>query len=105
MLCPDCHIPGSDVAISDIESGEAVYDWNIKQEEAVSDHEVKTLSGMLLAELLNVAENQPLFPGDTVSHAGAAELQKLRYIKRSANGRGDWVLTDLGKRMITRGKQ
>jgi hypothetical protein len=52
----------------------------------------------LMDELSNVAQNQPLWPGDTVSHAGADELCRLGLIKRSGEGNNYWVLTDDGLR-------
>ena len=50
----------------------------------------------LMEELGNVARNQPLWPGDTVSHAGAAELCRLGLIKRGGDGNNYWILTELG---------
>jgi hypothetical protein len=50
----------------------------------------------LMEELGNVALHQPLWPGDTVSHAGAYELCRLGLIRRHEDGGGHWVLTELG---------
>lgn len=45
-------------------------------------------------EFENVRKNQPLWPGDTINHAQAYELQRLKLIKRNAEG--NWVTTELG---------
>ena len=50
--------------------------------------------GAVLEELRNVAKNQPLWPGDTISPYTARECARLGWIERNADG--DWVTTPLG---------
>lgn len=50
-----------------------------------------------LEELANVAENYPLFAGDTISHATAAECARRGWIVRDAGG--DWIPTAEGLRV------
>jgi hypothetical protein len=50
----------------------------------------------LMEELGNVVKNQPLWPGDTVSHAGAYELQRLGLIRRCGEGNDYWCPTQQG---------
>lgn len=45
-------------------------------------------------ELANIYRNEPVFPGDTVSHSGAYLLSCLGWIRRWC-GR-DWILTARG---------
>ncbi len=52
----------------------------------------------LLEELRNVSKNEPLFAGDTISHATANELVAMRWAKRDANG--DFVVTDYGRHVL-----
>jgi hypothetical protein len=44
------------------------------------------------AEAMNIARNHPVFPGDTISHRTAAEVERRGWAKR--NDDGDWVPTD-----------
>ncbi len=43
----------------------------------------------LIEEYQNIMENQPVFPGDTISHSNAYELERRGLIKR--NEQGDWI--------------
>lgn len=45
-------------------------------------------------ELRNVSRGQPLWPGDTLSHATAKECEARGWTRRNAEG--GWVLTDAG---------
>lgn len=45
-----------------------------------------------LEEARNVARNQPVFPGDTISHATAEECARRGWIERDENGY--WVATE-----------
>ena len=56
----------------------------------------------LLEEARNIARNAPVFPGDTISHATARELERRGWIKRDANG--DWVPTDKCPWIVIAGK-
>ena len=44
-------------------------------------------------EARNIALNQPLFPGDTISHRTAKECARRGWAKRNENG--DWIATEL----------
>lgn len=48
-------------------------------------------------EFENIAKNQPVFPGDTLSHQGAKVLAQAELTKRNENG--DHVLTEKGKQL------
>lgn len=48
----------------------------------------------VIEELGNICENQPLFAGDTISHATANECVARGWAKR--NGDGDFVMTLTG---------
>lgn len=70
--------------------------------------ELGALTGAnLIEELLNVAEQRLLAPGDTVSHAGAEALARLGLIQRHKvshptapkRARDDWEVTDAGSRI------
>lgn len=50
----------------------------------------------LLEELENVVQNQPLWPGDTISHSGAYELARLGLIRRGGEGNTYWFPTETG---------
>lgn len=43
----------------------------------------------LIEEYRNIMKNQPVFPGDTISHSSAYELERRGLIKR--NEKGDWI--------------
>lgn len=45
----------------------------------------------ILEEARNIARNAPVFPGDTISHATAAECERRGWIRRDE--RGDWIPT------------
>lgn len=45
-------------------------------------------------ELINVYKNQPVEPGDTISHQGAKELHQCGYIDRPNTSR--WLITVRG---------
>ena len=49
----------------------------------------------IYGELRNVIRGAPLWPGDTVSHAGARECARRGWIERDGDGR--WVPTDAGR--------
>ena len=48
------------------------------------------ISKTVIEELYNIAINQPVFHGNTISHQTANELCELGYIKRDENG--DWII-------------
>ena len=48
-------------------------------------------------ELCNIIDNQPVFPGDVISHSTAYELERRGLIRR--NKSGDWV-TDMTYRKM-----
>ena len=49
----------------------------------------------LMEEFENVARNQPVFPGDTISHQGANALDTAGMIERNVDG--NWILSDAGR--------
>ena len=49
-------------------------------------------------ELGNVATNQPMFPGGTISHTTARVCQQRGWIKRDR--KADWITTRLGDRVL-----
>lgn len=55
----------------------------------------------LLQELRNVAENEPVFAGDTISHASAAGCGDFGWISRDTNG--DWITTQRGRDRLKQG--
>lgn len=50
-----------------------------------------------LEELGNIVENAPVFPGDTISHAGANECVRRGWAERDDNS--DFVPTELGRQV------
>lgn len=53
-----------------------------------------------LEELDNIRRNQPVWPGDTISHRGAVDCVRRGWAKRNENG--DFVLTDEGPDVTAR---
>jgi hypothetical protein len=51
-----------------------------------------------LEELGNVVTNQPVWPGDTLSHRTANVCGERGWIKRDS--KGDWIATRLGERTL-----
>lgn len=54
----------------------------------------------VIEELINVHENAPLEPGDTISHDTAQECYKRGWIIRNADS--NWILTDAGKEYVNK---
>lgn len=54
----------------------------------------------MLEELRNVVNNNPLFPGDTISHSSAKACSKARWIVRNEDG--NWIPTAKGIRTLNR---
>lgn len=53
------------------------------------------LEKSVIDEMRNIAENEPVFPGDTLSHATANECVYRGWADR--NNDGDFVATDKGR--------
>lgn len=51
----------------------------------------------LMEEFENIAKNQPVFPGDTISHRGAKVLTLAGLVER--NNGGYHVLTEKGRQL------
>ena len=54
----------------------------------------------LMEEFENVAKNEPLEPGDTISHGGAKALSMAGLILRVPDGQ--WILSTDGRTMMER---
>lgn len=50
-----------------------------------------------MEEFENIAKNQPVFAGNTISHRGAKVLTQAGLIERNKNG--DHILSDRGKQL------
>ena len=55
---------------------------------------------VILEELHNIVANEPVFPGDTISHRSAGECVERGWATRDADG--DFVSTDEGREALER---
>ena len=56
---------------------------------------VSDITSAVYEELANIVKNEPVFPGDTISHKTARQCVELGWASR--NAQGDFVATDKGK--------
>jgi len=58
----------------------------------------KALEKSVLEELKNIKKNEPLFPGDTISHGSAEACISRGWAQRNEDG--NFIITDEGRKRL-----